>query len=57
MAHGTNFEVQNLSSMPMVSKFEDLLQSLYGYFSSSPKCHLEFIKLDKIVETKGLKAF
>jgi hypothetical protein len=57
MAHGTNFAVQNLSSMPMVSKLEDLLQSLYGYFSSSLKCHLEFIKLDKIVGTKGLKAF
>jgi hypothetical protein len=41
--------------MPMVSKLEDLLQSLYGYFSNSPKRHLEFIKLAKIVETEGLK--
>ncbi len=40
----------------MVFKLEDLLQSVYGYFSSSPKHHFEFIKLAKIVETKGLKA-
>jgi hypothetical protein len=32
MAHRTNLAVQSLSSMPMVSKLEDLLQSLYGYF-------------------------
>jgi hypothetical protein len=42
--------------MPMVFKLEDLLQSFYGYFSSSPKCHFEFIKLAKIVETKVFKA-
>ncbi len=57
IAHRTNLEVQNLSSMPMVSKLEDLFQSLYGYFSSSPKCHFEFTKLVQIVETKGLKVF
>ncbi len=31
------------------------MQSLYSYFSSSPKQHLEFIKLVKIVEIGGLK--
>jgi hypothetical protein len=57
MAHRTNLAVQSLSSMPMVSKLEDLFQSLYGYFFSSPKHHLEFIKLAKIVEIEGLKIF
>jgi hypothetical protein len=55
MAHQTNLAVQSLSSMPMVSKLENLLQSLYGYFSSSLKHHLEFTKLTKIVEIKRLK--
>ncbi len=55
MAHETNLVMQSLSSMPMVSKLENLFQSLYGYFSSSLKHHLEFTKLAKIVEIKGLK--
>ncbi len=38
----------------MVAKLEDLSQSLYFYFSSSPKCHLEFTKLVEMVEI-GLK--
>jgi hypothetical protein len=36
--------------MPMVSKLKDFLQPLYEYFSSSPKHHFEFTKLDKIVK-------
>jgi len=32
IAHRTNLEVQSLFSTPMVSKLEDLLQPLYGYF-------------------------
>ncbi len=47
MAHRTN--------IPMVAKVEDLLQSLHIYFSSSPKRHLEFIQLAKIVEIGRLK--
>jgi hypothetical protein len=39
--------------MPMVSKLEDLLQSLYGYFFNSPKRHLEFTKLAKIVDRRS----
>lgn len=39
----------------MVVKLEELLQSLYSYFSSSLKCHLEFTKLAEIMETWGLK--
>jgi hypothetical protein len=55
MVHKMNLALQGLFSMPMVSKLEDLFQSLYGYFFNSPKCHLEFTKLVEIVETKDLK--
>jgi hypothetical protein len=41
----------------MVSKLENLLQLFYAYFSSSPKCDLEFQRLIEIVKTKGLKVF
>jgi hypothetical protein len=37
----------------MVSKLEDFLQTSYGYFSSSPKHHLQFTKLVAIVKIKG----
>jgi hypothetical protein len=57
MPHKTNLTVQSLFSMLMVSKLEDLHQSLYGYFPSSPKCHLEFKKLVEIMEIEGLKVF
>ncbi len=55
MTHEMNLDVQLLSNLPMVAKLEDFLQSLYSYFSSSPKQHLEFIKLANIMETKKLK--
>jgi hypothetical protein len=37
MAQKTNLVVQALSNLLMVAKLEDLRQSLYYYFSSSPK--------------------
>jgi len=43
--------------MPMGSKLEDVFQTLYKFFLSSPKHHLEFTKLVENVETKGLKVF
>jgi hypothetical protein len=43
----------NLTSISMISKLLHLFQSPYGYSSNSQKCHLEFSKLAKIVETKG----
>ncbi len=55
MAHKTNLDVQALLNLPMVVKLEELLQSLSSYFSNSPQWHLEFTKLVKIVETRGLK--
>jgi hypothetical protein len=55
MAHKRKLAIQVLSNVPMVAKLEDLLQSLYFYYSNSPKQHLEFTKLTEIVETRGLK--
>jgi hypothetical protein len=56
MAHQTNLVVQVLSNLPMVAKSEDLLQSLYFYFSNSPKHQLKFhFKLAEIMETRRLK--
>jgi hypothetical protein len=57
IAHKTNLVIQNFSIIPMVSKLRDLLQTLYGYFSSSPKCHFEFTKLVKVVKKMNLKVF
>jgi hypothetical protein len=39
----------------MVSKLEDLFQTLYNYFFESPKRYLEFTKLVEVMETKGAK--
>ncbi len=55
MAHRTNLAIQVLSNLPVVVKLENLLQSLYSYFSSSYEHHLEFCKLVEIVETGRLK--
>jgi hypothetical protein len=55
MAHRANLPIQSLFTMFMVSKLEDLLQKNYGYFSSSPKHHLQFTKLVVIVKIKGPK--
>jgi hypothetical protein len=57
MAHKTNLVVQALLDLPMMVKSEGLLQSLYFYFSSSPKQHSEFIKLLEIVESKRVQDF
>jgi hypothetical protein len=39
----------------MVNKIEGLFQTLYKYFSKSPKRHLEFTKLAEVMELKGMK--
>jgi hypothetical protein len=41
--------------IPLVSKVEGLLASLYLYFSGHPKQCVELAKLASIMETKGLK--
>jgi len=53
MSHGTNLAVQTLFKMGIVRKIEDVLQSLYTYFSHSPKKTQKFVDLVDIVETWG----
>jgi hypothetical protein len=53
-AYRTNLAVEPLSNLPIVAKCESLCQSMYAYFSLSPKKHLEFQKLVDVVETEGL---
>ncbi len=55
MARRTNLGVQIMLHLQMVSRFEGLLQNVYNYFSKSPKRHLEFTKLAKLMEPKGAK--
>jgi hypothetical protein len=57
MAHKTNIVMHSLVFMPMVLKLEYIFQSFYGYFSSSPKHHLELMQLVEIVKLKGFKVF
>jgi hypothetical protein len=53
MAHFINLVVQILRSL--VKKIESLISSIYNYFIHSPKCHLEVIKLAKLLDCKGNK--
>jgi len=39
----------------VVDRLETIMQSLYEYFSNSPKRHLELAKLRGFMETKCLK--
>jgi hypothetical protein len=55
MAHRINLAIQGLFTMLMVSKLEDLLQTFYGYFSNSPKHHIQFTKLVAIIKIEGPK--
>ena len=55
MAHRTNFTVEPLSNLHVVSKIESLCKNIHSYFSHLPKQHLEFTKLAEIVDTEGLK--
>ncbi len=55
IAHKTNLVVHILSHLQIVSRLEGLLQTLYIYFSTSLEMHLEFTKLVKLMETKGVK--
>jgi hypothetical protein len=54
-SHRTNLAVKTLSSLVVINRIEDLIQSLHSYFARSPKQHLEFVKLAEVLETKGLK--
>jgi len=51
MAHWTNLTMKTLLALPFVSKLEGMLQTIYTYFSSSLKRHLEQCALAKLLET------
>jgi hypothetical protein len=58
MAHYTDLAMQTLLGLPLVIQLENLLQTLHSYkFAHSPKRHLEFTKLAKLMQTKGNKIF
>ena len=54
MVHRTNLVVEPFLDFFLVAKIESLCQALYAYFSHSSKKPLEFHKLVKMVEAKGL---
>ena len=54
-SHKTNLAMHVVFKTTIVSKGESLLSALHVYFSKSSKKSLEFSKLTKIIETKGLK--
>jgi hypothetical protein len=55
VTHRTNLAMQTLSKLPLVIWLENMLQTLHSYFAHSPKRHLEFTKLEKLMQIKGNK--
>jgi sulfur relay (sulfurtransferase) DsrF/TusC family protein len=55
VAHWTNLAIQTLSKLPLMFKIEAMLQSIYTYYSLSPKQHLDRCKLANYLEQKALK--
>ncbi len=53
MSHHTNLIVQTLSHLDFVFRMKSLLQSLYMFFSHSPKRHIKFTKLIQLLHTIG----
>lgn len=53
--HWCNLVMQTLSKLHSIATLIQLMQTLYGYFSKSPKRHLEFTKPTQNMETKGNK--
>lgn len=47
--------METLSTLPIVQRIEEMLQSLHAFFAHSPKRHLEFQKLAEVLHSKGLK--
>jgi hypothetical protein len=54
-AHQTNLTIQTLSKLPLVSKIEAMLQSIYTYYFLSSQQHLNRCKLEIFLEQKALK--
>ncbi len=55
MAHRTNLIVRTLKGLNLVKKIEYVISSMYNYFIHNPKCHLEVIKLVKLLDCNGNK--
>jgi hypothetical protein len=55
MAHRINLVIQTLRGLSLVKKIESLTFSMYNYFIHNPKCHLEVIKLAKLLDCKRNK--
>ena len=55
MTHRCSLAFKTLSQLDVMSRIEGLLKSSHAYFKHSPKKHLEFVKLAKLMETMGLK--
>jgi hypothetical protein len=53
MSHRTNLAVQTLSQVPLVMRIEELLLSLYSFFSHSRKKNQDLADLANIMETAG----
>jgi len=53
MNQQTILVVQTLSKLAIIGKIEDVLQSLYAYFSHSLKRTQKFVEMADIVETRG----
>jgi hypothetical protein len=50
-----NFAMQTFFNLPIISRLQNLMQSLYGYSFKNPKNHLECTKLTLIMKTKDNK--
>ncbi len=50
VAHRTNLVIQTLSKLPLVSKIETMLQSIYTYYFLSLKRHLDIYKFGEKLE-------
>ncbi len=57
IAHRTNLTFQSLSYLIFIARLKSFMINLYGYFSHSPKRHLEFQRLVHTLETTMNKNF
>lgn len=55
MAHRTNLTFQGFLHLPIMNIIKILLSYFYTYFSHSPKKHLEFTNMAKMMNSKGFK--
>lgn len=55
VAHYTNLAASLINALPIMKSLENLVQKAYGFFTDSPRCHLELSRLSTLLETKGQK--